>query len=266
MGQEGPKSRLPAQACGPLARPRPPLRAGRAFQQFLPARPPGLCPDGAQPAHPRGHGFGLRRPWPRALRMPEGFRGSRPCLGSPFQGPVPVPTAWPHPLNHFCTRRQAFLPTLHRRSEGAGEGGEPSSPPQLQLAPPGAFPPSLAPAPSPSLCLIVPPPGAPSSTALRLTCCRKAAQQAANQASGWGVWSPLPPNTLRPTPQPWQGTHIDLTVIRHLLCARPNPTGLTSSSQPQDPGRGSGHPGELTQPCPAPAPPPAGVGCCADGE
>lgn len=123
MGQEGPKSRLPAQACGPLARPRPPLRAGRAFQQFLPARPPGLCPDGAQPAHPRGHGFGLRRPWPRALRMPEGFRGSRPCLGSPFQGPVPVPTAWPHPLNHFCTRRQAFLPTLPRRSEGAAEGG-----------------------------------------------------------------------------------------------------------------------------------------------
>lgn len=72
----------------------------------------------------------------------------------------------------------------------AGEDRLP--PPQLQLAPPGSFPPSLGPRRAPafvSLC-----------TALPAHLRRKAAQEAANRAAGWGVWSPQTPCAPLPSP------------------------------------------------------------------
>lgn len=250
-----PKSPLPAQACGP---PHPPEAPGlpAAPQHGTASRPL----PWQRPAHPLSRsrlwalGSGLKRPWPRALRMSEGPQGSLCChrWGNPFQGRVPA--AWPHPLNHFYTQAPSLL--THTAPEvGGGCGGGPTPPAQLQLAPPGSFPPSLGPRRAPafvSLCTALP------------AHLRQEGSSGGCQPSCW-LGSLVASNTLRPTPQPWRGTQIDLTVIRHLLRARPIPSGLTSP-QPQDPGRGSGHPRELTLPSPAPALPPAVLGCCADGE
>lgn len=128
----------------------------------------------------------------------------------------------------------------------AGEDRLP--PPQLQLAPPGSFPPSLGPRRAPafvSLCTALP------------AHLRQEGSSGGCQPSCW-LGSLVASNTLRPTPQPWRGTQIDLTVIRHLLRARPIPSGLTSP-QPQDPGRGvwapSGADPAEPGPCPAPCRP-----------
>lgn len=159
-----PKSPLPAQACGP---PHPPEAPGlpAAPQHGTASRPL----PWQRPARPLSRsrlwalGSGLKRPWPRALRMSEGPQGSLCChrWGNPFQGRVPA--AWPHPLNHFCTQAPSLL--THTAPEvGGGCGGGPTPPAPTAAGSARVFPTIPGPAPCPSLCLIVhSPPGSPAA-------------------------------------------------------------------------------------------------------